>query len=96
MKFFFINFQNEIREAVFLKRQKLAKAFDLIKVKRGSEDVVTHSRWKQLAPIILPGKSDTLSDLLMKILDQDNNNVLSKQNIFSSRIGLFEEAHNYH
>ncbi|XP_059167461.1 two pore calcium channel protein 1-like [Physella acuta] len=77
------NLKNEIREAVYLKRQKLAKAFDLIKVKRGSEDVVTHSRWKQLASVILPGKSDTLIDLLMKILDQDNNNVLNKKDFLN-------------
>ncbi|KAH9504032.1 hypothetical protein Btru_067570 [Bulinus truncatus] len=75
--------QNEIKEAVFLKRKRLAKAFDLIKVKRRNEEVVTHSRWRQLISIILPGRSETRTDLLMKILDQDNANVLSKKNFLN-------------
>ncbi|KAH9509193.1 hypothetical protein Btru_049330 [Bulinus truncatus] len=77
------NLKNEIKEAVFLKRKRLAKAFDLIKVKRRNEEVVTHSRWRQLISIILPGRSETHTDLLMKILDQDNANVLSKKNFLN-------------
>ncbi|CAL1540974.1 unnamed protein product, partial [Lymnaea stagnalis] len=77
------NLKNEIKAAVFLKRQKLAKAFDLLKVKRGNKEVLTYSTWKQFVSIILPGKSEVHTDLLMKILDQDNTNVLNKKSFLN-------------
>ncbi|XP_012942639.1 two pore calcium channel protein 1 [Aplysia californica] len=73
------NLKNEIRAAVFTKRKQLAKAFDILKVSRHDEHVITHSRWKQLMGLLLPNKSAAHTDLLMKILDTGNKNVLDKK-----------------
>lgn len=72
----FKNLQNEIKASVFLKRKRLAMAFDILKVQKGNEEVITHSRWKELMSMVLPNKSAAYIDLLMKILDYDNKNVL--------------------
>lgn len=60
-----------------MKRDKLNKAFDILKVERNGVEVIPHARWKQLIQVILPKKSAVHTDLLMKILDDDNTNVLS-------------------
>ncbi|GFO10198.1 two pore calcium channel protein 1 [Plakobranchus ocellatus] len=77
------NLKNEIKSAVLMKRQRLGKAFDLLKVRRGDEDVISHSRWRQLTSVLLPTKSEVYSDLMMKILDDDNTSVLSKKNFLN-------------
>ncbi|KAI8787824.1 two pore calcium channel protein 1 [Biomphalaria glabrata] len=77
------NLKNEVKQAVFQKRKKLAKAFDLLKVKHNHQEFISYSRWTQLVTIILPGRSETHTDLLMKILDNDNTDVLSKKNFLN-------------
>ncbi|CAG5119818.1 unnamed protein product [Candidula unifasciata] len=77
------NLKNEVKEAVFLKRKKLARAFDLLKVHRGKEEIITHSCWKKLMGIILPDRSAAYTDLLMKILDRNNKNVLDKKDFLN-------------
>ncbi|BFZ06995.1 hypothetical protein BsWGS_10034 [Bradybaena similaris] len=77
------NLKNEVKDAVFLKRKKLARAFDLLKVHRGKEEVITHSRWKELMNVVLPARSAAYTDLLMKILDSDNKNVIDKKDFLN-------------
>ncbi|GFR69062.1 two pore calcium channel protein 1 [Elysia marginata] len=77
------NLKNEIKSAVFMKRQQLVKAFDLLKVVRHDVPVITHARWRQLTSVLLPTKSHVYADLMMKILDDDNTNVLSKKNFMN-------------
>ena len=63
---------------MFLKRQRLIQAFDLLKVLKNDVPVITHARWRQLTSVLLPKSSEVYSDLMMTILDDDNTHVLSK------------------
>ncbi|XP_069116582.1 uncharacterized protein [Argopecten irradians] len=72
------NLKNEIKAAVYNKRQKLAQAFELLKLKRGTGSVINHNAWCQLMRRVVPNKSQRHIDLLMRVLDVDANNTISK------------------
>jgi two pore calcium channel protein 3 len=76
--FFFFSclFQNEIKTAVYSKRKKLARAFDILKVKLNGKDCVTLNRWVQLMRIVVPSKSGAQLDLMMKVLDVTGDGVI--------------------
>ena len=63
--------QNEIKAAVYSKRQKLARAFDIMKVDAEGKEAVNLNRWVQVMKIVIPQKSDAVLDLLMKVLDRN-------------------------
>ncbi|XP_041352429.1 two pore calcium channel protein 1-like [Gigantopelta aegis] len=77
------NLKNEIRMSVYGKRRRLASAFDILKVKRQNHYVVTHHRWCQFMKKVLPGKSMTQIELLMRVLDRDGHNCISKQDFLN-------------
>lgn len=68
--------QNEIKTAVYCKRQLLARAFDIMKVECNGKAAVTPNRWVQLMAVILPTKSAAQIELLMKVMDINGDNYI--------------------
>ena len=68
--------QNEIKTAVYCKRQLLARAFDIMKVECNGKVAVTPNRWVQLMAVILPTKSAAQIELLMKVMDINGDNYI--------------------
>ncbi|KAJ8308034.1 hypothetical protein KUTeg_012908 [Tegillarca granosa] len=63
------NLKNEIKAAVYMKRRKLAQAFEILKTERARQFVITYHTWNQLMKIVTPSKSykefSTLDSLLV-------------------------------
>lgn len=70
--------QNEIRTAVYSKRQKLSRAFDIIKVNVNGRAAVTANRWQQLMQVVKPSKSNAHIELLGKVLDTNGDDCICK------------------
>lgn len=77
--------QNEIKAAVYGKRRKLAQAFDILKVPHGGRQVVTYTVWCELMKRVIPNRSRSHIDLLIRVLDIDGSNMISE---YGSRIFL--------
>ncbi|KAJ8308032.1 hypothetical protein KUTeg_012906 [Tegillarca granosa] len=62
------NLKNEIKAAVYMKRRKLAQAFEILKMERAGQFVITYHTWNQLMKIVTPSKIRSqflrLADLL--------------------------------
>ncbi|XP_032267073.1 two pore calcium channel protein 1-like [Phoca vitulina] len=71
---------NEIRKLVYLKRHKMIEAFNILKVKVGTEFVVTEARWKRLARIVMPHISSPHLELLLRISDEGQKGHVDKMN----------------
>ncbi|XP_040479113.1 two pore calcium channel protein 1-like isoform X1 [Ursus maritimus] len=72
--------KNEIRKLAYLKRHKMIEAFNILKVKVGTEFVVTEARWKQLARIVMPHISGPHLELLLRISDEGQKGHVDKMN----------------
>ncbi|XP_049712963.1 two pore channel protein 1-like isoform X4 [Elephas maximus indicus] len=72
--------KNEIRKLAYLKRHKMIQAFDILKVKVGSEFVVKEAEWKRLAKIVAPNISSSHLELLLKISDEGQKGHVDKTN----------------
>nr|KAG5691635.1 hypothetical protein BaRGS_023806 [Batillaria attramentaria] len=70
------NLKNEVKAAVYSKRQKLIKAFGIVKVDMNGKEAVTPNRWKQLMSVVLPTKSAEQIDLLNKVLDTNGDSYI--------------------
>ncbi|KAK7476229.1 hypothetical protein BaRGS_00032505 [Batillaria attramentaria] len=70
------NLKNEVKSAVYSKRQKLIKAFGIVKVDMNGKEAVTPNRWKQLMSVVLPTKSAEQIDLLNKVLDTNGDSYI--------------------
>ncbi|XP_076441597.1 uncharacterized protein LOC143280798 [Babylonia areolata] len=73
------NLKNEIKTAVYSKRQKLAQAFNILKVDRNGRGTVTRNRWVQLMEVVVPSKSAAQVDLLMQVLDINGDTFIYKE-----------------
>ncbi|XP_022331282.2 uncharacterized protein LOC111129290 [Crassostrea virginica] len=73
------NLKNEIRAAVYGKRKKLAQAFDILKVQKGGRLVVTYTVWCELMKRVIPNRSRSHIDLLIRVLDIDGSKLIRKQ-----------------
>lgn len=73
------NLKNEIKAAVYGKRRKLAQAFDILKVPHGGRQVVTYTVWCELMKRVIPNRSRSHIDLLIRVLDIDGSNMIRKQ-----------------
>ncbi|XP_021553273.1 two pore calcium channel protein 1-like [Neomonachus schauinslandi] len=72
--------KNEIRKLAYLKRHKMIEAFNILKVKVGTEFVVTEARWKRLARIVMPHISSPHLELLLRISDEGQKGHVDKMN----------------
>jgi len=71
-------------------RRLLCKAFDVLVVYTGREWVVPAERWHQLVKTVFPKMNDTKISLMLFILDDNQNDMLSKsgQHIYQYYIDL--------
>ncbi|XP_045740485.1 uncharacterized protein LOC123851042 isoform X1 [Mirounga angustirostris] len=72
--------KNEIRKLAYLKRHKMIEAFNILKVKAGTEFVVTEARWKRLARIVMPRISSPHLELLLRVSDEGQKGHVDKMN----------------
>lgn len=77
------NLKNEIRDAVFGKRRKLRQAFNILKVTRNGEEIITKTVWQTIMPKVVPKMSSNQIDLLMTILDKDSTGTISKRDFLN-------------
>ncbi|EHA99036.1 Two pore calcium channel protein 2 [Heterocephalus glaber] len=67
--------KNEIRKLAYLKRHKMIQAFNILKVKVGTEFVVKEAAWKQLAKVVTPDISSSHLELLLRISDEGQQGI---------------------
>ncbi|XP_059973175.1 two pore calcium channel protein 1-like isoform X2 [Mesoplodon densirostris] len=72
--------KNEIRTLAYLKRHKMIEAFNILKVKVGTEFVVKEAQWRQLAKIVAPDISSSHLELLLRISDEGQRGYVDKMN----------------
>lgn len=75
----FCFFKNEIRTLAYLKRHKMIEAFNILKVKVGTEFVVKEAQWRQLAKIVAPDISSSHLELLLRISDEGQKGYVGKK-----------------
>ncbi|XP_044117576.1 two pore calcium channel protein 1-like isoform X2 [Neovison vison] len=72
--------KNEIRKLAYLKRHKMMEAFNILKVKVGTEFVVMEARWRRLARTVMPHISSPHLELLLRISDEGQKGYVDKMN----------------
>ncbi|XP_008590185.1 PREDICTED: two pore calcium channel protein 2-like [Galeopterus variegatus] len=72
--------KNEIRKLVYLKRHKMIEAFNILKVKVGTEFVVKETEWRQLTKVVAPDISTSHLELLLRISDEGQKGHVDKMN----------------
>ncbi|CAL4058715.1 unnamed protein product, partial [Meganyctiphanes norvegica] len=70
--------KNEVKKAVYSKRQQLGKAFDLLAICIDKKRVVTRSRFVQLMKYLNPQKNPLIYNVLWIVLDSDESDVIDK------------------
>ncbi|XP_019371642.1 PREDICTED: two pore calcium channel protein 2-like isoform X1 [Gavialis gangeticus] len=71
--------KNEIRKLAYMKRHKMVEAFNILKVKEGSEFVVKESQWKQVVKLVAPEISTSHRELLLRISDDEQKGYVDKK-----------------
>uniref|UniRef100_A0A8B9K811 Two pore calcium channel protein 1-like n=1 Tax=Astyanax mexicanus TaxID=7994 RepID=A0A8B9K811_ASTMX len=71
--------KEEVRQLVKTKRQKLRRAFCLLKENIGTNPVVSQSRWTELVKQVQPNISTAHRELLWSVLDHNNKGHIGKQ-----------------
>ncbi|XP_025782994.1 two pore calcium channel protein 1-like [Puma concolor] len=72
--------KNEIRKLAYLKRHKMIEAFNILKVKVGTEFVVMEAQWRRLAKVVAPHISGPHLELLLRISDEGQKGHVDKVN----------------
>uniref|UniRef100_A0A8C6FNY4 Ion transport domain-containing protein n=1 Tax=Moschus moschiferus TaxID=68415 RepID=A0A8C6FNY4_MOSMO len=72
--------KNEIHTLAYLKRHKMTEAFNILKVKVGTEFVVKEARWRQLVKVVAPDISSSHLELLLRISDEGQTGHVDKMN----------------
>ncbi|GBM49311.1 Two pore calcium channel protein 1 [Araneus ventricosus] len=70
--------KNEVRKLVYMKRKSLAKAFDLLKVKKDGEFIIDFKRFNVLLKMIPPTRSPMMVNILWYVLDTNGDNAVGK------------------
>ncbi|XP_077192068.1 two pore calcium channel protein 1-like [Paroedura picta] len=71
--------KNEIRKLVYMKRRKMVEAFNLLKVKEGTEFVIKEDQWKNLIKLVAPDISTSHRELLLRISDEEQKGHVDKK-----------------
>ncbi|XP_022086007.1 two pore calcium channel protein 1-like [Acanthaster planci] len=71
--------KNEVQTSVFLKRRKLAKAWDILRVTHDGKFVLTWERWQAVMSYVIPKYSPMKVKLLWKVLDEDDDGYVEKR-----------------
>ncbi|XP_064227884.1 two pore channel protein 2-like [Aotus nancymaae] len=72
--------KNEICKLAYLKRHKMIAAFNILKVKVGTEFVVEEAQWRRLAQVVAPDMSSAHLELLLRISDEGQKGHVDKTN----------------
>ncbi|XP_047637167.1 two pore calcium channel protein 1-like isoform X2 [Phacochoerus africanus] len=72
--------KNEIRTLAYLKRHKMLEAFNILKVKVGTEFMVTEAQWRRLVKLVAPDISSSHLELLLRISDEGQKGHVDKTN----------------
>ncbi|XP_044781514.2 two pore calcium channel protein 2 isoform X4 [Bubalus bubalis] len=72
--------KNEIHTLAYLKRHKMTEAFNILKVKVGTEFVVKEARWRRLVKVVAPDISSSHLELLLRISDEGQKGHVDKMN----------------
>ncbi|KFM81737.1 Two pore calcium channel protein 1, partial [Stegodyphus mimosarum] len=70
--------KNEVRKLVYMKRQSLSRAFDLLKVKIDGKFILDFKRFNVLLKMIPPARSPMMVNILWYVLDSDGDNAIGK------------------
>ncbi|KAM3931569.1 two pore channel protein 2-like [Leptodactylus fuscus] len=71
--------KNEIRKLAYMKRRKMAEAFNTLKVQEGSEFVIPETPWLKLVKLVAPDISNSHRQLLLKVSKEDNQRYVGKE-----------------
>ncbi|XP_073528630.1 two pore channel protein 2-like [Phyllobates terribilis] len=71
--------KNEIRKLAYMKRRKMADAFNALKVQEGSEFVILESTWLKLVKLVAPDISNSHRELLLRVSKEDNQRCVGKE-----------------
>ncbi|CAM4652963.1 unnamed protein product [Lepidochelys kempii] len=71
--------KNEIRKLAYMKRHKMVEAFNILKVKEGTEFVVKEAQWKQLVKLVAPDISTSHRELLLRVSDDEQKGYVDKK-----------------
>ncbi|CAJ0953436.1 unnamed protein product [Ranitomeya imitator] len=72
--------KNEIRKLAYMKRRKMADAFNALKVQEGSEFVISESTWLKLVKLVAPDISNSHRELLLRVSKEDNQRYVGEEN----------------
>ncbi|XP_018428489.1 PREDICTED: two pore calcium channel protein 1-like [Nanorana parkeri] len=70
--------KNEIRKLAYMKRRKMAEAFNALKVKEGSDFVITETTWNKLVKLVAPDISNSHRELLLRVSKEENQRYVGK------------------
>ncbi|XP_073413593.1 two pore channel protein 2-like isoform X4 [Dendrobates tinctorius] len=71
--------KNEIRKLAYMKRRKMADAFNALKEQEGSEFVISESTWLKLVKLVAPDISNSHRELLLRVSKEDNQRYVGKE-----------------
>ncbi|KAG8444087.1 hypothetical protein GDO86_009319 [Hymenochirus boettgeri] len=71
--------KNEIRKLAYMKRRKMVDAFNTLKVKVGSENVIKEDKWKSLVKLVAPDISNSHRELLLRVSDDEQKGHVEKE-----------------
>ncbi|XP_039594304.1 two pore segment channel 3 [Polypterus senegalus] len=70
--------KDEVKKLVRVKRYKMVKAFEILKVPMGNEYVIMQSDWNQLVRMVDPSISSSHRELLWSVSDDSRNGYIGK------------------
>uniref|UniRef100_A0A8C4SNH8 Two pore segment channel 3 n=1 Tax=Erpetoichthys calabaricus TaxID=27687 RepID=A0A8C4SNH8_ERPCA len=70
--------KDEVKKLVRVKRYKMVKAFEILKVLMGNEYVIMQSDWNQLVRMVDPSISSSHRELLWSVSDDSQNGYIGK------------------
>ncbi|XP_072356176.1 two pore segment channel 3 isoform X1 [Scyliorhinus torazame] len=71
--------KNEVRKLVYMKHRKMIEAFDILKVKNGTEFVVLDSHWRQLVKLVAPEIPSSHRELLWRVSDEEQKGFVGRE-----------------
>lgn len=71
--------KNEIRKLAYMKRRKMADAFNALKVQEGSEYVISEITWLKLVKLVAPDISNSHRELLLRVSKEDDQRFVGKE-----------------
>ncbi|XP_067883630.1 two pore segment channel 3 isoform X1 [Heterodontus francisci] len=71
--------KNEVRKLVYMKHRKMIEAFNILKMKHGTEFVVLDSHWRQLVKLVAPEIPSSQRELLWRVSDDEQKGFVGRE-----------------